>query len=244
MKTSKIFISYSHEDTNFLNLLMTHLTYLEKHYSFEIWNDKKLKSGINWSDKIYEELKQSNIAILLISQHFLVSDFIIKVELPSILENVQSKGTRVIPIILSHCMFEDYKTLSIFQPINSPTIPLDSMNDSERNRIFKELTYDLKEYITNKKNDILKLNSNNEKNYSIIQLQILNCLNGNNVTEGKTISEIQKILNTANRKNLVCSLNNLQEYKLIQKNRLNEKTTFHITSSGSQLCNDIKSIFL
>ena len=243
MNTLKIFISYSHKDTSYLELLMTHLKYLEKYYSFKIWNDRYLKSGANWSKNISRELNQANIAILLISQHFLISDFITKVELPSILKNAQSKGTIVIPIIVTHCMFEDYSKLSSFQSVNTPDKPLEDMKDSELNKIFKDLTNELKGYISLKKEKNIELQFNSDNSYTITQLSILSNLQNVNCVEGNTISEIQKLLKTNNRKKIVSSLEVLKEYELIEKLKVDAKTKFQITLNGRQLCQEIKKVF-
>lgn len=242
MNELKIFISYSHNDSSYLDLLMTHLNYLEKNYSFRVWSDKDLKLGVNWSKKITQELDSSNIAILLISHHFLISDFILKVELPSILKNAQKNGTKVIPIILSHCMFDDYPKLSSFQAINPPNKPLEDMKNSEINRIFKNLTWELKENIALKRKKNLGLPEYIDNKFTIIQLSILRNLQEKNFADGLTISEIQKQLKTDNRKGIVNSLDELTGYELIKKQKNDNKTKFKITTIGSHFWQEIKDI--
>ncbi|MBY5960047.1 toll/interleukin-1 receptor domain-containing protein [Membranicola marinus] len=239
----EIFISYSHHDSSYLELLMTHLKYLEKHYSFRVWNDNNLKPGVKWSEEISKELNNSNIAILLISQHFLVSDFILKVELPSILKNAQLKGIKVIPIIVTHCMFEDYSKLSNFQSVNSPDNPLEVMKSSDINKLIKSLTNELKEFISLPSVLNKELPQLPNIKLDVMQLRILNILESDKTITGLTISEIQRLFNTNNRKDIVNSLNELININLLDKFKLDKKTKFSLTLSGSQQINLIKNVF-
>lgn len=70
-----VFVSYSHEDTLFLNRLKVHMRPFEKKGLIDLWVDTKIKVGEKWRDKINEALDRSAIAILLISADFLASDF-------------------------------------------------------------------------------------------------------------------------------------------------------------------------
>ena len=41
----KVFISYSHEDENWKDLLVTHLGVLEKQDFLDVWNDRRIQVG-------------------------------------------------------------------------------------------------------------------------------------------------------------------------------------------------------
>ena len=59
-------------------------------------------------------------------------------ELPKILQRSSDEGTLVIPIILSHCMFEE-SNLSQFQAANNPQEPLSNLSDAEVDKVFVDL---------------------------------------------------------------------------------------------------------
>jgi len=132
-----IFISYSHNDSEYLDRLMVHLKPLQRQGIIDPWVDTRLLAGDRWKTEIEKSLNSAKAAILLISADFLASDFIIENELPPLLSNAEKKGTLIIPVILKPCRFLREATLNIFQAINSPDTPLSSMDENE-----KELIYD------------------------------------------------------------------------------------------------------
>lgn len=135
-KGEKIFISYSHKDTEFMERLMVHLKPLERLKLVDLWIDTKLLAGDEWKKEIEKSLNTAKVAILLVSADFLASDFIIENELPPILHNAKKKGTLVIPVILKPCRFTREKYLSEFQAINSPDLPIISLNEHDRELIY------------------------------------------------------------------------------------------------------------
>jgi formylglycine-generating enzyme required for sulfatase activity len=134
----KVFISYSRKDKKWLERLRPHLKQLELEGKIEVWTDNKISIGDNWQDKISEALETSSSAILLVSQHFLASEFIANNELPPILNASQRKGNLIIPIIVNFCRFEK-SPLSQFQTANNPRKPLNTLQNFEQNKIFNNV---------------------------------------------------------------------------------------------------------
>jgi internalin A len=81
----QLFISYSHRDESWLEEFVTMLAPVQKSGSLNIWSDKEIRAGEDWSAKIQEAICRAKIALLLVSGAFLASDFIQKSELPKIL---------------------------------------------------------------------------------------------------------------------------------------------------------------
>lgn len=132
---NRVFISYSHSDRKYLDRLKTHLVPYERRGLLSVWDDTQIRPGSIWYEEIKQAIKQTKVAILLVSADFLASRFIAEDELPPLLDAAKSEGAIIIPIILSHCAFEQTE-LAKFQAINSPSRPLDMMRKSEREEIW------------------------------------------------------------------------------------------------------------
>lgn len=134
-KRTKVFISYSHQDTEWLKRLRIHLKPLERLYELEIWDDTKIDPGLKWKEEIKKAVAASQVAVLLISADFLASDFIATDELPPLLDAAEKQGAVILPLILSPSMFLKYEKLAQFQSINDPSRPLISMTKVEQEAV-------------------------------------------------------------------------------------------------------------
>ncbi len=135
----QVFISYSHADAQYLKRLRVHFTPLERDYSIKVWSDEKIRVGQQWREEIEKALEQTAVAILLVSADFLASDFIVKKELPPLLDAAQSEGVSILCFILSHCSFNS-TLLAKYQTVNDPTKPLTSLNKkSKREELWVDL---------------------------------------------------------------------------------------------------------
>lgn len=128
---AKVFISYSHDDETWKDLLQSHLSVLEKQGRLEIWDDRQIQTGDDWFPEIETALNNSHIAILLISRHFLTSDFILGKEVPILLQRRVSEGLRVIPLILAPCAWETVDWLKAIQGYPKDNQPLSGMSEHE-----------------------------------------------------------------------------------------------------------------
>lgn len=236
MKEIKTFISYSHKDKKYLDILLNHLNYLERNYKFNVWSDKKLEVGEDWKKRIEIELKTCDIALLLISTNFLISEFILEEELPILLNNAQKEGTKIIPIIVNHCMFDDFNKLSKLQALNNPSCPLEDLSESDINKLFKDLTKKIKDI--KKKTKSIEIDDgmsiDDEIKLSVLQIKILAILA---VEDRKkySITEIQNVLKTIDRKGIVLSINDLIFKGIINKTKNDNKTLFGISNKGHKL---------
>ena len=111
----QIFISYSHEDEDWKDRLVTQLGVLQMEGAFSIWEDRQIAAGDDWYPEIENALNEASVAILLISANFLNSDFIVKHEVQRLLERRATEGVRVIPLIVKPCAWTKIKWLSPIQ---------------------------------------------------------------------------------------------------------------------------------
>lgn len=137
-----IFISYTREDSKWLEMFRTMLTPMVRQEKLKIWDDTNIMPGTKWLEEIKKAVDGSKIALLLVSARLLASDFIIDIELP-LLSKAQEDGLIILWVAVSRCMFQ-YTDLKHYQALNTdPAKPLDAfvggkLND-EMFRICKQI---------------------------------------------------------------------------------------------------------
>ncbi|MBF9221971.1 toll/interleukin-1 receptor domain-containing protein [Hymenobacter ruricola] len=131
---TSVFISYSHADEKWRKLLETHFAPLKRHYeNLRIWSDQNLNEGEPWLARIREELATAKVGILLVSRHFMASDFIHSDELPPLLAAAKEEGVTLLPVIVGHCTFKG-SPLGKLQAFNKPDKPLADLTPSQRDK--------------------------------------------------------------------------------------------------------------
>ena len=138
---SKVFISYSHADREWLDRLRRHLKPLVREGNLDCWNDTRIRPGDDWKQEIQNALDTAQVAVLLISADFFASDFIDETELPPLLDAAKAKGVRILPVILSASRFARNPDLARFQAVNSPSRPLNGMPQAEQERVLDRLAH-------------------------------------------------------------------------------------------------------
>ncbi|WP_257384980.1 toll/interleukin-1 receptor domain-containing protein [Tahibacter caeni] len=104
---AKVFISYAHEDEQYKNELLKHLSLLEREGLIEPWHDRRIEAGEDFTRQIDGELKKADIILLLISASFIASNYCYSRELKSAMERHEQKLAKVVPVIIRAC---DWKT--------------------------------------------------------------------------------------------------------------------------------------
>jgi hypothetical protein len=136
---TKVFISYSHADKEWLERLKRHLKPSIREGQMDYWDDTHIRPGDDWKQEIRNALETAQVAVLLISADFFASDFINENELPPLLAAAQAKGVRILPVILSASRFARNPDLSRFQAINSPSEPLNGLMQAEQEKVLDRL---------------------------------------------------------------------------------------------------------
>lgn len=130
---NQIFISYSHDDKEWLRRLKRMLKPAIRDDRFQLWDDSKIDAGDKFREKIRDALSQAKAAVLLVSDNFLASDFIYKNELPPLLEKEKSEGLKILWIAVSSSLYK--KTpIAKYQALNNPARPLDTFNKGARGK--------------------------------------------------------------------------------------------------------------
>lgn len=124
----KIFISYSHKDSDYKIELLNHLSPLVRLDEIKVWQDGELVPGQNWESEIMERLKESDIVLCLISSDFISSDFCYSIELDNALKAHFRKEKVLIPIFIRACY---WKKLPIAKIQGIPKIAISSQQNSD-----------------------------------------------------------------------------------------------------------------
>lgn len=94
----KVFITYSHKNTEAKDELITHLANLQRDGLISVWDDNEIVPGDKWRDAVFGNLAGADILLYLTSSASLASESCNK-ELAAALK----ANLRVIPIILEEC---------------------------------------------------------------------------------------------------------------------------------------------
>jgi hypothetical protein len=162
-----VFISYAHADNQnpdpkkrWLDRFVEFLQPLVSQEDFTLCSDQDIKIGQNWHEHIQAHLSGAKSVVLLVSPAFLASDYVRNSELPVILKNAAGKGAKILPIIISPCLYEESRfkfpdpkkgpeefTLASIQAANAPAKTLVEMDEGERNRVLLRVARRLSEIL-------------------------------------------------------------------------------------------------
>ena len=70
----KVFFSYSHRDEELRDRLADHINPLKLEGIIDVFYDRDIDAGSEWSKEIEKQLNSAQIILLLISAQFLASD--------------------------------------------------------------------------------------------------------------------------------------------------------------------------
>lgn len=125
-----IFVSYSHQDKAWLDRLQVHLKPLTKRRRLRSWDDTQIKPGAAWKEEIRRALATAKVAVLIVSPHFLASDFITDEEVPVLLAAAKQAGLTVIWFVVRACSYDE-TDIPNYQAVLDPKRPLAGMSDAD-----------------------------------------------------------------------------------------------------------------
>ena len=125
LKNIKLFISYSHDDTAYFKVFNEGLKKVIKNvesFEWNIWDDTNIHIGTFWDEEIQNNIKNCNVALLLVSVGFMASNYIKEKEYKNFIKRYEEAGILIIPIVFAPCDFNrwpDLAKLQFFKPDGS-----------------------------------------------------------------------------------------------------------------------------
>jgi len=142
-KMVSIFISYSHEDKDYIVLLEKFFKSAKMEESFQKWSDRGISIGSKWESEIFDAISHASAAIFLISENFLASDFIMKKEVPRVLERCNNNEMNLYPILIKPCPWKEHEWLQKIE-IRPKSKPLSMMEENERSEALTLIVLEIK----------------------------------------------------------------------------------------------------
>ena len=144
-KALKLFYCYAREDKALRDELDIHLSGLKRQNAVMSWYDGEISPGSEWEKEIDNQLRAAHIILLLITPHFMASDYCYGVEMEKALQRHRDGTARVILIILRRTFWEDapFSSLQVLPPDAKPVTQW-----PDRDEVFWNITTGIKKAIT------------------------------------------------------------------------------------------------
>jgi internalin A len=101
-----VFISYSHKDVLYFDQLKAALTPYERLGELKIWADPLIEAGQAWEEEIFTNLDRAAIVILLLSNDFNASDYVMDHELPRAMKRLEQDECAIVPVLVRPSRYE------------------------------------------------------------------------------------------------------------------------------------------
>jgi hypothetical protein len=138
----KMVLIYSHKNRNFLKpsskgtKFFDFLEGLIQDEKLDFWWDEKM-SHTKWDEEIRQHLNEADIVVCIVSQPFLTSGYVRKVELRITEKRQKDDDIIVIPILLEPCQWKNHKWLRTYHHI--PEQPIEPYYKHKRLVIYLEI---------------------------------------------------------------------------------------------------------
>ncbi|WP_089945404.1 toll/interleukin-1 receptor domain-containing protein [Candidatus Entotheonella palauensis] len=160
MTRDKVFISYSHQDHDFFEAFRKYLTLEVLSSSLQLWSDQEIRPSQNWHEEIQLALERTAVAVLLVSQDFLVSTYIRQDELPYLVKAREQNDIKLTCLYLRDStvaadsldiILDSGSTVTVnltqYQGLNSPQKPIAAQPAADQDTMYTQAARDLQQIL-------------------------------------------------------------------------------------------------
>jgi formylglycine-generating enzyme required for sulfatase activity len=135
-----VFVSYSHADRAWVERLKRMMAPLLRGGGQELrlWDDSRIAPGMRWREEIETALAAAKVALLLVSDDFLASEFVMGEEVPALLAAAEAEGVTVLWVSLSPSFVEETE-IHHYQAVLPPHRHLAAMPEVEVKEALKAI---------------------------------------------------------------------------------------------------------
>jgi len=131
----RVFISYSHEDSEWLLRIREQLAVLEREGLIDVFADTQIDAGEDWLARLHAEMLEAKVGLLLVSAPFLTSAFIRDEEVPRLFDKHGEGGMTIYPLPVRPCPWKRVKWLSRLQLRPPNGKPVSSLRGANREQV-------------------------------------------------------------------------------------------------------------
>ena len=140
---NQVFVSYSHKDSKWKDRLVDMLIPLIHHRVVPVWWDDRIKPGQQWLREIEEALAAARVGLLLVSVNFLASEFIMKNELPALLDKAEAGGLTLMWVLVRNCLYQ-HSAIVKYQAAHDLSKPWNSLTEAELDEVLVNICNKIK----------------------------------------------------------------------------------------------------
>jgi formylglycine-generating enzyme required for sulfatase activity len=135
-----LFISYTRADRPWVDRLQRMMAPLlrDSRQELKLWDDSQIEPGAKWRQTIETALQQARVALLLVSDAFLASEFVMNEEVPKLLAAAEAEGVRILWVSLSPCLVE-HTPIHAYQAVLPLDHYLEELSPPQQQRALKRI---------------------------------------------------------------------------------------------------------
>jgi pimeloyl-ACP methyl ester carboxylesterase len=140
---NRIFVSYSHDNEDWLNRLHKTMRPILRKGELQLWSDMNIRPGAEWRQEIQKALTNCKVAVLLVTADFLDSDFIDQHELPEIYDAANRKRIKLLWIHVTPALYKE-TPIERYQAAYPPEPALASLTVVEQDEALRQIATAIK----------------------------------------------------------------------------------------------------
>jgi predicted acylesterase/phospholipase RssA len=130
LQRNQVFISYCHDDREWLEELQVHLSAFQRFTGLKVWDDTNIKPGDEWDLEIRKALIATKVAVFLVTPEFLASEFIQEREMKYFLDISKAEKVPILWVAVKPSAYRN-TPLNAIQCANDPEQPLSTLEDTD-----------------------------------------------------------------------------------------------------------------